>query len=92
LSSKSRAWQKADLLTLLVEVDRALNKEKVKLTSASVGKRLNEFYEQVERAAAGRRVPRDVARYHRAAIQASNDRSSRIARGEVLYPVVVGDA
>jgi hypothetical protein len=89
---KSRAWQKADLLTLLVETDHAVNKNQVELTPGSIHKRLNTFYAEVDRAAAGRRVRRNASAYHRAAIQASNDRSSRIARGEILYQVLVTPA
>ncbi len=84
----SRAWKKADLLTLLVETHRALIKDKLALDSRDVGKRLGAFYSDVDAAAIGRWVSEDVAAYYKAAIQASNDRSSRITRGEKVRGIL----
>ena len=85
-SSASRVWKKADLLTLLVEVHRALLRQKLKLDPSEVRRKLKEFYGQVDEAdttQAGGDTD-DVRRYHRAAIQATNDRSSRITRGRII--------
>ena len=51
--TSKRPWLKADLLTLLIEIDRALHRDKLKLDADEVGARLNSFYERVEVAAAG---------------------------------------
>jgi hypothetical protein len=91
LTSK-RPWLKADLLTLLVEVDRALHRDELKLKAAEVGKRLNSFYERVELAAAGAtRVRRDVVEYYRAAVRSNTDRGRRITRGQVIADVIRGE-
>jgi hypothetical protein len=83
LDSRSRAWQKADLLTLLVETHRALIKEGRDLSSEIIGTKLVEFYERVNRALRGEVDEASITEDHRAAIQAPNDRSSRITRGRI---------
>ena len=80
----SRIWKKADLLTILVEVHRALIKDGLNLDPAKVKGQLTDFYSEVDSAAQGDEVSNDVATYYKAAIQASNDRSSRIARGKIV--------
>lgn len=84
-----RAWQKADLLTLIVEVDRALNKNELKLDPVAAGQRLDSFYNRVDRAAAGvTRVRRDAIAYYNAASRSNTDRGRRITRGEIVYSVI----
>lgn len=86
----SRVWKKADLLTLLVEVHRGIVKQGLTLDPDQAGGDLNEFYARVDStdatSAAG--AAENVTRYHRAAIQATNDRSSRITRGKVIAAVL----
>ena len=48
-----RPWLKADLLTLLIETDRALERDKLKLNPRDAGQRLDEFYRRVDQAAKG---------------------------------------
>jgi hypothetical protein len=88
LAPDSRAWKKADALTLIVELERALCRDKVPLKPEITGSRLMEFYALVEAVAAGRTKNNDAEKYYKAALQASNDRSSRITRGQVLAAVV----
>ena len=89
LPSSSRAWQKADLFTLIVELYWALNKDGLRLDPATLSKALLDFYAMVdslnERGAEP--VPDDINKYYRAALQATNDRGNRLIRGEVLRKV-----
>jgi len=100
LPEGSRAWQRADLLTLLVEVHRVLFKEKKLLDQRKTRDSLNYFYEEVgkikdrgnpqisleipQEAPTGKISEAEILRYYRASLQATNDRGSRIERGRVL--------
>jgi hypothetical protein len=95
LASSSRAWKKADLFSLLVELHRAMFKLKLDLNSASLSQELQRFYNVVEHGTrlAGTeglddRFFEQVRKYYLAALQATNDRSSRAARGEALQFVI----
>jgi len=81
--AKSRVWKKADFFTLIVELNKALYREHLDLYPEEVGSRLSEFYNEVDRLQ-GVTDNRDVADYYRASLQATNDRSSRIRRGEII--------
>jgi hypothetical protein len=86
LPPESRAWKTADLFTLLVELHRSLIQEGVPLDPATVRESLSRFYDDVDR---GSESADDlVRRYYKAAIQATNDRGSRIARGEAIRGVL----
>ena len=86
--SKSRAWKKAELFTLLVEVHRALFKHKTTLTATEVEQNLTDFYTMVEEYARKGVGPDKAAEYHKATLQASNDRANRIRRGEVIFGIL----
>lgn len=88
LPADSRAWKKADALTLIVELERALCRDKLPMFPEKISGRLNEFYALVEDVAAGRAKNEDAEKYYKAALQASNDRSSRITRGQVLSAII----
>lgn len=94
LPERGRAWKRSDLFSLLVEVHRARFKLGMELDLLGVGERLRGFYAAVDRAAdegvEGVSVSLDVAAYARAALQATNDRSSRVTRGTILARVLVG--
>ena len=49
LESDSRAWNKADLFTLIVELYWALNKDRIRLTPRATAKKLERFYNQVDK-------------------------------------------
>jgi Protein of unknown function DUF262 len=82
-NAKSRVWKKADLFTLIIELNRALYREHFELDPKEVGIRLSEFYDEVDRLQ-GATEDRDNSDYYRASLQATNDRSSRIRRGEII--------
>ena len=90
LPSNSRAWKKADLFTLLVEVHRVLFKTKRAAAPHDCAVRLRSFCDLVETAASGNqegfdeRTMQQARSYHLAASQASNDRSSRTTRGDAI--------
>jgi hypothetical protein len=91
LPQKSRAWKKADLLTLIVEVHRLVNVDGVRPRIRDLSRRLKDFYSLVDSAGKSQaKSITDVEAYYRAALQATNDRSSRITRGQVLAKVLRG--
>jgi Protein of unknown function DUF262 len=85
----SRVWQKSDLFTLAVELDRARDSLDL-LEVADVRDRLSIFYENVEHVALGDLTDQDsmAAEYFSAARSGSNDRSSRVRRGEVINAII----
>ena len=95
LPKDSRAWGKADLFTLIVEVHRALIKENTLLEPAEVSKRLRQFYESVDKLRlSGEEIEMGNSRlhvYYTATRQATNDRTSRINRGKILIDVILGE-
>ena len=90
LGQSSRAWKKADLLTLLVEVHAGLEKRHDLADAVTVSARVKSFYDRVD-GVSDEEEDTDVLAYHKSAIQASNDRSSRVTRGRVLSRVLTGD-
>ncbi len=87
--SASRVYKKADFYTLFIELHRALYKDKIDLEVSRVRSALDVFYNNVEKASIGG-APEDseYMTYYKAALQASNDRSSRIARGNLIKSVL----
>lgn len=84
----SRAWQKGDLFTLLVELDRAVESGAAPPPDEYRG-RLQAFYSAVDSANSGL-GPNWAVTYNKAALQAANDRSNRIRRAEVLASETLG--
>jgi uncharacterized protein with ParB-like and HNH nuclease domain len=89
---KSRAWKKADFFTLLVEIHRLLFKDKIDPNPEEIYKRLTAFYEKIDSIAQIENPPAYALAYYKASLQATNDRSSRIMRGQILREVMVGTA
>jgi uncharacterized protein with ParB-like and HNH nuclease domain len=90
LPDSSRAWKKADLFTLFVELHRRLCKESTPLSAAKAASALEALYRAVDDPD-GRSDPNSgPARYYKAALQATNDRSSRITRGEIVRKILAG--
>lgn len=85
---KSRAWRKAELLNILTETHRALIKDNLELSPEAVGKELSEFFDRVDKAGAGQEEAEEVTAYYKASIQATNDRSNRIKRGQIISEVM----
>lgn len=91
-SKTSRVWQKSDLFTLIVELDR-LRQEIPSLDLDQIRDQLIEFYEKVDRIASGDSSEHNSAalEYHAAIRSGTNDRSSRHRRGVVIKNVMLGD-
>ena len=95
LPSDSRAWKKADLFTLLVELHRARFKTELSLQPSALALQIQKFYKLVEDvgldglpANADPKLAAQAKNYYFAALQATNDRSSRAARGEAIRLVI----
>lgn len=84
--SKSRAWKKADLFTLLVEIDQFLHVRGSTLQPSRVLEALTAFYNVVENASINQEQVSAI--YYKAALQASNDRINRIRRGFVIAGIL----
>jgi hypothetical protein len=85
---RSRAWRKAELLNILVETHRALIKDQFELSPEVVGNVLSTFFERVDKAGAGEEEADEVTSYYKASIQATNDRSNRIRRGQIIANIM----
>ena len=96
--SKSRVWKKADLFTVFVELERVVFQEGRRLRAVHVKERLDEFFSRVGQADISDADLKDplhdasvsVATYAKAALQGTNDRGSRIARGKIMREVLRG--
>jgi Protein of unknown function DUF262 len=94
LPPESRAWKRADLFTLLVEVHDVLVRKKKQVDPQETARRLLKFYNVVdERASQSDATDRDdkISRYYKSALQATNDRSSRITRGNIIREILLGE-
>ena len=81
-SSTSRASKKADFFTLFVELFREIIGKRKIIDISRARTDLETFYLGVEQATPT--GDNDYSRYYKATLQASNDRSSRILRGEII--------
>jgi len=90
LPADSRAWRKAELLTLLVVLHRALATESIVLDARDVQRRLMQFFSTVEASSKNEVADERALAYYRAAIQATNDRSNRIRRAEIIHDILCG--
>jgi hypothetical protein len=80
-SKRSRIWKKADLFTIIIELDSTLYRGFL-FQPGDIVDRLTSFYESVDSDNANDRITRT---YYKAALQASNDRINRMRRGVVIY-------
>jgi hypothetical protein len=90
LPADSRAWRKAELLTLLVELHRLMITDRIKLVARDVQRRLVQFFSTVEAASRNDVTDERALAYYRAAIQATNDRSNRIRRADIIHDILSG--
>ncbi|MFV2949244.1 DUF262 domain-containing protein [Pseudomonas japonica] len=87
-SEKSRAWKKADLFTLIIEIDHILTSQIHPLNPYEAVERINEFYKDLE--TSGISEPTIHSIYYKAALQASNDRINRLRRGIIINGILIG--
>lgn len=84
---RSRAWKKADLFTLLIELDQCLHVQKQRLQPSRVLDALTAFYGDVENASPNQEQLSSI--YYKAALQASNDRINRVRRGYIVSGLLI---
>lgn len=87
-SDRSRAWKKADLFTLIVELDRTIHLEGIRLQPSATVMNIESFYDGVE--GSNLAEPNLSGIYYKAALQASNDRINRVRRGLIIENVIKG--
>ncbi len=87
---KARAWKKADLFTLLIELDRCLHMTKLALQPNQVLDNLSSFYEAVDTSQINQGEVSSI--YYKAALQASNDKINRVRRGVVIAGIMEGSS
>lgn len=85
---KSRIWKKADLLTTVCELDRALHREGKQLQPHIVLDQLNTFFSEMGVEGAELSQPQSI--YYKATFAASNDRINRLRRGVIIEGVLDG--
>lgn len=85
---KSRAWNKADLFTLIVELDQYLSVLEQPLQPNDVIENISAFYDVVASSPINQESISSI--YYKAVIQASNNKINRIRRGVVIGGVLVG--
>lgn len=81
-SSKSRVWRKADLFTLIVELDQAMYVRAMVLQPSIVVETLAALYSNIE--SDNFDISSVSGVYYKSALQASNDRINRVRRGVVI--------
>lgn len=91
LELTSRAWRKAELLNLVMEVNRLFIRSTPAISIEEAGKNLKHFYDCVNKQSKLDQKNADITKYYKAAIQATNDRSNRIRRGEVIKKALCGE-
>jgi len=84
--SKSRAWKKADLFTLLVEIDQRLLIHGSAVQPGKVLEELSAFYNTVDNSSINQKQVSAI--YYKAALQASNDKINRIRRGFIIAGIL----
>ncbi len=87
---KSRAWKKADLFTLIIELDQCVHVREAKLQPGQVLDSLSRFYNDVDGSSLNENSLSSI--YYKAALQASNDKINRIRRGAIIEGVLLGVA
>jgi uncharacterized protein with ParB-like and HNH nuclease domain len=88
LPPKSRIWKKADLFTAIVELHAAIFRRHAELSPDAVAASLSSLYADVDNSDIQADPKTNAAMYYKAALQATNDRSSRIARGNIIRKIL----
>ena len=91
-AAKSRVWRKADLFSLIVEVYIATHLKNATMYPDILAPMLTKFYETVEAVRDNDAEDEVAATYYKAALQATNDRSSRLRRGKIIAGILAASA
>lgn len=84
---RSRVWKKADLFTLLIEIDQCLHVQHIPLQPSKVLEAVSSFYNKVENAIQNQEQLSFI--YYKASLQASNDRINRVRRGYIIHGIII---
>lgn len=84
----SRAWKKADLFTLIVELDHCFVGRAEAIQPSFTVETMEAFYGEVEKASPDTESLPGI--YYKAALQASNDRVNRMRRGAIVGGLLEG--
>lgn len=88
-----RVWKKADLFTLLVELYWITNRDNITINTRESSVNLQKFYESVDAYGSQKNIQLSstdkASNYHKAALQGSTDRGSRLLRGEIIRNVIL---
>ncbi|TCT19699.1 uncharacterized protein DUF262 [Thiobaca trueperi] len=84
---KTRAWKKADLFTLLIELDQVLHIRNERLQPSKVLEELTSFYDGVDSSGVNQGSVSSI--YYKAALQASNDKINRVRRGAIIGGILL---
>lgn len=87
--SSLRVWKKADLFTLIIELDRILNLAEAELQPHVVVENIESFFLRIKDAHIEDTTLPGI--YYKAALQASNDRLNRVRRGAIIEGVLIGE-
>lgn len=86
---KHRVWKKADLFSLIIELYKAVFKQRLKIDQTKLKKNLELFYEKVDSFnPEGLNNESSVIVYVSASRSGTNDRSARVSRGEVISGII----
>jgi hypothetical protein len=85
---KSRLWKKADLFTVIVELDQVLHIKNLPLQPSDVVQTLQSFYDSIDTSGA-EGMGGVAAIYYKAALQASNDKVNRLRRGLIVGSLIL---
>ena len=88
LGDRSRGWKKSDLFTLIIELYRAVYKDKVEINLKKIGEQLENFYSLVD--ARDYLDNATVNMYRKVTTAATNDRGSRFERGSIIEQIIRG--
>jgi len=83
---ESRARKKSDFFTLFVELYRYLDNFNQPISASVLREEIDEFFSAVD--TTGSDEESGPGKYYRATLQASNDRMSRITRGEMISAII----
>lgn len=85
---KCRVWKKSDMFTLVIELDRQINRHKRELDVNTVKANLMPFYDLIDRIEEIVDPDPLLGQYHKASLQATNDRANRVRRGELIRMIL----
>lgn len=89
LPDKSRGWKKADLLNLITEFHRVIYKLKTNIDIGQISTRLTDFFNLVDDKE--HLKDENINAYRKATLAATNDRGSRIVRGDIIRKIIIDE-